>query len=69
MGYLGRYEIEYYHFLEKHKNKPFNFWALMHECAEDEEINPIPPDTFRLDYDYIYNMLKQMVVEGKICGA
>ena len=67
--YLGRYEVEYYQFLEKHRDKAFTFWTLIHECAEDEEINPLPPDTTLLDYDSIDDMLRQMVAEGKICGA
>ena len=67
--YLGRYEVDYYQFLEKHKDKAFTFRALIHECVEDKEINPISPDTTLLDYDLIDNMLKQMVVEGKICGG
>jgi len=67
--YLGRYEVEYYQFLEKHKDKAFTFRALIHECAEDNEINPLSPDTTLLDEDYIDTMLKEMVADGKICGV
>lgn len=67
--YLGRYEVGYYQFLEKHKNRAFTFRALMHEWAEDKDINPLSPDTTMLDEDFIDSMLKQMVKEGKLCGA
>lgn len=67
--YLGRYEVNYYHFLEKNADKAYTFWEFVKGVSEDTELNLNPTLEPMLDYEYIDNMLKKMVEEGKIHGA
>ena len=41
----------------------------MKEVSEDTEFNSISPHESLIDYEYIDNLLKRMVEEGKIHGA
>ena len=57
--YLGRYEVDYYHFLEKNADKAYTFWELVKGVNEDTELNSIIPHESMIDYDFIDNMLKK----------
>ncbi len=67
--HLGRYEVNFYHFLEKNKDNAYTFWALIERLNEDKDIKPIPPMERIQDYDKIQKTLEKMVSEGKIKGV